>query len=93
VTALIIGASKPHHPDDALATLTLRLDADELKALAEPYQPHPILRDSSWMRHNIVHEEMDGLGLFGGCCLLRVPDGGAKRTAWLYADGFQREHD
>jgi aryl-alcohol dehydrogenase (NADP+) len=43
VTAPIIGASKPHHLDDALAALKLKLDATELKALAEPYRPHPVL--------------------------------------------------
>jgi aryl-alcohol dehydrogenase (NADP+) len=43
VTAPIIGASKPHHLDDAVAALSLHLDDAELKALAEPYQPHPVL--------------------------------------------------
>jgi aryl-alcohol dehydrogenase (NADP+) len=43
VTAPIVGASKPHHLDDALAALTLKLDAAELEALAAPYRPHPIL--------------------------------------------------
>jgi len=43
VTAPIIGASKPHHLDDALAALDLKLDDAELKSLAEPYQPHPVL--------------------------------------------------
>jgi 1-deoxyxylulose-5-phosphate synthase len=46
VTAPIIGASKPHHLDDAVAALNLKLTADELKALAEPYRPHPILGHS-----------------------------------------------
>jgi aryl-alcohol dehydrogenase (NADP+) len=46
VTAPIIGASKPHHLNDALAALELRLDEAELKALAEPYQPHRILGHS-----------------------------------------------
>ncbi len=46
VTAPIIGASKPLHLDDALAALELRLTAEELKALEEPYQPHPILGHS-----------------------------------------------
>jgi aryl-alcohol dehydrogenase-like predicted oxidoreductase len=46
VTAPIIGASKPHHLDDAIAALTLNLDDDELKSLAEPYQPHPVLGHS-----------------------------------------------
>ncbi len=43
VTAPILGASKPHHLDDAIAATTLKLDDAELKALAEPYRPHPIL--------------------------------------------------
>jgi aryl-alcohol dehydrogenase (NADP+) len=43
VTAPIIGASKPHHLDDAVAALNLKLDNSEMKALEEPYQPHPIL--------------------------------------------------
>ncbi|HUE73389.1 MAG TPA: aldo/keto reductase [Pirellulaceae bacterium] len=43
ITAPIIGASKPHHLDDALAALTLKLDNDELKSMAEPYQPHSVL--------------------------------------------------
>jgi aryl-alcohol dehydrogenase (NADP+) len=46
VTAPIIGASKPHHLDEALAALALKLDSEELKALAEPYQPHPVLGHS-----------------------------------------------
>jgi aryl-alcohol dehydrogenase (NADP+) len=43
VTAPIVGVSKPHHLDDALAALTLKLDEQELKSLAELYQPHPVL--------------------------------------------------
>jgi aryl-alcohol dehydrogenase-like predicted oxidoreductase len=43
VVAPIIGASKPHHLDDALAALTLKLDAAEVKALEAPYRPHPVL--------------------------------------------------
>ena len=43
ITAPIVGASKPHHLDDALAALELHLDAEEIKALEEPYEPHPIL--------------------------------------------------
>jgi aryl-alcohol dehydrogenase (NADP+) len=42
VTAPIIGASKIQHLDDAIAALNLKLEDTELKALAEPYQPHPI---------------------------------------------------
>jgi aryl-alcohol dehydrogenase (NADP+) len=43
VTAPIIGASKMHHLDEALAALEIKLSADELKQLEEPYRPHPVL--------------------------------------------------
>jgi aryl-alcohol dehydrogenase (NADP+) len=43
VTAPIIGATKPHHIDDAMKALEIKLDREELKALTDPYQPHPIL--------------------------------------------------
>jgi 1-deoxyxylulose-5-phosphate synthase len=43
VVAPIIGASKPHHLDEALAALELKLDEAEVKALEELYQPHPVL--------------------------------------------------
>jgi aryl-alcohol dehydrogenase (NADP+) len=43
VTAPIIGASKPHHLEEAVAAVSLKLDGDELKALAAPYRPHEIL--------------------------------------------------
>jgi aryl-alcohol dehydrogenase (NADP+) len=34
------------HLDDAVAALQVKLDQTELKALAEPYQPHPVLGHS-----------------------------------------------
>jgi aryl-alcohol dehydrogenase (NADP+) len=43
VTAPIIGASKMEHLDDALAALEIKLSEDEVKALEEPYRPHPVL--------------------------------------------------
>jgi len=46
VTAPIVGASRMQHLDDAVAALRVKLDAAELKALAEPYQPHPVLGHS-----------------------------------------------
>src|SRR5689334_1141844 len=46
ITAPIIGASKPHHLDDALAALSVRLSGDEISRLEEPYQPHRILGHS-----------------------------------------------
>ena len=42
VTAPIVGATKPEHLDDAIASLELTLTDDELAALAAPYVPqHP----------------------------------------------------
>jgi aryl-alcohol dehydrogenase (NADP+) len=43
MTSAIIGASKMQQLDDLVAALDLKLDDPELKALAEPYQPHPVL--------------------------------------------------
>ncbi|MFI6248946.1 aldo/keto reductase [Streptomyces sp. NPDC051016] len=42
VTAPIIGASKPHHIDDAVAAVELQLSDKELEELQQPYGPHPI---------------------------------------------------
>ena len=46
VTAPIVGASKMQHLEDAVAALRIKLDEAELKALAEPYRPHPVLGHS-----------------------------------------------
>jgi len=43
VTAPIIGASKPHHLDDAVAALSLKLTPEEISALEEPYVPHGVV--------------------------------------------------
>jgi aryl-alcohol dehydrogenase-like predicted oxidoreductase len=43
ITAPIIGASKPGHLEEAVAALDIKLNPDELQALAEPYRPHGIL--------------------------------------------------
>ncbi|MCW6511097.1 aldo/keto reductase [Lichenifustis flavocetrariae] len=42
VTAPIIGASKPGHLEQAVAALSLRLEADEVRQLGEAYAPHPV---------------------------------------------------
>jgi len=42
VTAPIVGATKPHHLSDAVASLDVKLTEDELARLAEPYQPHAV---------------------------------------------------
>jgi 1-deoxyxylulose-5-phosphate synthase len=46
VTSPIVGASKLKHLDEAIAALELKLAEEELHALAEPYQPHPVLGHS-----------------------------------------------
>jgi aryl-alcohol dehydrogenase (NADP+) len=43
ITAPIIGASKPTHLDDAVAALSLKLDAEDIKALEEPYKPKRVM--------------------------------------------------
>ncbi len=39
VTAPIVGATRPHHLDDAVASLALTLEPDELAQLEHPYVP------------------------------------------------------
>jgi aryl-alcohol dehydrogenase-like predicted oxidoreductase len=46
VTAPIVGASKPHHLDEAVAALAVKLSDDEIRRLEEPYKPHQILGHS-----------------------------------------------
>jgi aryl-alcohol dehydrogenase-like predicted oxidoreductase len=43
VTAPIIGASKPQHLEDAVASLCLRLEPAEIAQLEAPYMPHSIV--------------------------------------------------
>ena len=43
VTAPIVGASRPHHLDDAIAALSLNLTPEEISSLEEPYVPHPVV--------------------------------------------------
>lgn len=43
VTAPIIGATKMHHLEDAVAALSVELTADEIVTLEEAYVPHPVL--------------------------------------------------
>jgi aryl-alcohol dehydrogenase-like predicted oxidoreductase len=42
VTAPIVGASKPHHVDDAVAALEVELTTEEIAALEEPYTPRAV---------------------------------------------------
>jgi 1-deoxyxylulose-5-phosphate synthase len=43
ITSPIVGATKLHHLQDAVAAVSLKLTADEVKALEEPYVPHAVL--------------------------------------------------
>lgn len=42
VSAPIIGASKPHHLDDAVAALQLKLTSEEIEVLEANYVPHAV---------------------------------------------------
>jgi aryl-alcohol dehydrogenase-like predicted oxidoreductase len=42
VTAPIVGATKLHHLEDAVAALSVKLDSNEIASLEEPYVPHQI---------------------------------------------------
>jgi aryl-alcohol dehydrogenase-like predicted oxidoreductase len=43
VISPIVGASKPHHLEDAVAALSVRLTPEEVATLEERYVPHPVL--------------------------------------------------
>jgi aryl-alcohol dehydrogenase (NADP+) len=42
ITAPIVGATKPHHLEDAVNALTLQLEPEERARLEEPYVPHAV---------------------------------------------------
>ncbi len=42
ITAPIVGATKPHHLDDAVAAADVELGAEEIARLEEPYVPHRV---------------------------------------------------
>ena len=43
MTAPIVGATKPHHLDEAVAAVGLLLSDEEIQRLEEPYQPHEVV--------------------------------------------------
>jgi 1-deoxyxylulose-5-phosphate synthase len=43
ITAPIVGATKLHHLDDAIASVDVKLSAEEIAALEEPYVPHAVV--------------------------------------------------
>jgi aryl-alcohol dehydrogenase-like predicted oxidoreductase len=46
IASPIVGTTKPHHLEDALAALSVHLTEDEVKRLEEPYRPHPVIAHS-----------------------------------------------
>ncbi len=42
ITAPIVGATKPHHLEDAISSLSVKLSAEEMADLEKPYVPHPV---------------------------------------------------
>ena len=42
MTSPIVGATKMHHLDDAIAAANVKLSSDEVRALEEGYVPHPV---------------------------------------------------
>jgi 1-deoxyxylulose-5-phosphate synthase len=46
VSSPIIGATKVHHVEDAVAALDLHLSDEEARRLEAPYRPHPVLGHS-----------------------------------------------
>jgi aryl-alcohol dehydrogenase-like predicted oxidoreductase len=43
ITAPIVGATKLQHLDDAIASVNVKLSADEIASLEEPYVPHAVV--------------------------------------------------
>jgi aryl-alcohol dehydrogenase-like predicted oxidoreductase len=43
ISSPIIGATKPHHLDDAVAALSVQLTPEEIKHMEEAYQPHDVI--------------------------------------------------
>jgi aryl-alcohol dehydrogenase-like predicted oxidoreductase len=43
ITSPTIGLSKPHHLDDALKAMDIKLDAELMAFLEEPYRPKPVV--------------------------------------------------
>lgn len=42
ITSPIVGATKAHHLEDAIAAVSVKLSAEEMAQLEAPYQPHPL---------------------------------------------------
>jgi aryl-alcohol dehydrogenase-like predicted oxidoreductase len=43
VASPIVGATRPHHLEDAVAALSVTLSPEDLASLEEPYAPHQVV--------------------------------------------------
>jgi aryl-alcohol dehydrogenase (NADP+) len=43
LAAPIVGASKIAHIEEAVTATQVKLSAEEIQSLSEPYKPHPVL--------------------------------------------------
>ena len=43
ITAPIVGATKLHHLDDAIAAINVKLSVEEIAALEQSYVPHAVV--------------------------------------------------
>ena len=43
ITAPIVGATKLHHLDDAIAAINVKLSAEEIATLEQSYVPHAVV--------------------------------------------------
>ena len=43
VTAPVVGTTRVSHVEGAVAALSIELTAEEIAALEEPYEPHPVI--------------------------------------------------
>ena len=43
ITAPIVGATKPHHLDDAIAAVDVKLSPEEIESLEKLYVPRPVV--------------------------------------------------
>ena len=43
ITAPIVGATKLHHLDNAIASVSVKLSNDEIASLEEAYSPHAVV--------------------------------------------------
>ena len=56
VTAPIIGATKLNHVKELIASVTIKLNSQEIAALEKPYEPHPVLGFEAPTASRMLHQ-------------------------------------